>query len=256
MSKRRRPSPVQWAGSRRPVSTAATRRSSRGRSPGAPAANAVPISNRRTSATWLAQLRLHQAHQARQQAAAEPGLVCRQRIEQANAVGAVAGTHRQAHHLVEALGDEPAANAGAHRFLGRVGQGADAEGPEIGREAVVPVQPRDLLDQVDLPLQIRPPTRHVHRDAPVLGLADHRRADRDQVPLQLVPTAARRRAPGPPAPDGGRSRGGWDGAGHRSSGASASVPPAVASTSSMHRRMPLPRPSDRCPARTGSSPRC
>ena len=130
---------------------------------------------------------LHQPHQAGEQPAAEPGLVGRERIEQAHAAVTVGGTHRQAHYLVEPLGHEAAAHRGGRRLLGRVGQGADAERAQIGREVVIAVEPGDLLDEVDLAPQVGPPAGYVYCDPAVLGFAHRGRADRNQVPLELGP---------------------------------------------------------------------
>ena len=66
-----------------PVITAATRRSSPGRSPGLPAVQAVPISNSRTSADVVGPVGLDQPHEPGQQAAAEPGIVGGERVERA-----------------------------------------------------------------------------------------------------------------------------------------------------------------------------
>ncbi len=199
---------------------------------------------------------LDQADQPGQEPAPEPGVVGRERVEQPDAVGLVRRTHREAHDLVEALGHESAPDGRGGRLLRRVRQGADPIGPELRWKGVVAVEPRDLLDQVDLALEVAaasPARRPRCGRRPACSRPWRRwRRDGSRAPA----TATRRRAPGPPARAGGRSAAdAWG----RARGRGASPPasrrpspgPARCSAASRPRR-----PSGRSAARTGSSLRC
>ena len=73
------------------------------------------------------------------------------------------------------------------RLDGRIGQRSGSKMSQLGWKGVVPMQPGDLLDQVDLTLKVGTPPRNIHRDPAVLGLRHDGRADGDEMPLHLVP---------------------------------------------------------------------
>ena len=222
------------------MSTPATRRSSRGRSPGrAGRERGADLEQPHVGARgWPSWPR--PAGPARAAAAAG----ARRRRPRADSAGArcpspSAVPSGSAADLVEPLRRPvPARTARTAASIGASGRLPSRNGRRSDGKVLVAVQPGDLLDQVDLARRRSgPPARHVHRDPAVVRLANHGRADRDQV-------ASPARAQGSSTPStwatrAGRRkmRGGCDGSGQRSSGASASLPPAVARMSSMQRRI-------------------
>ena len=129
---------VQCPGSRPPVITSGRPAArSTGRSPAPARSNTVPISNRRTSRTWLVQLRSTWRDQRRQQRVAAGSTRVRERIEQAPRSRSPVGRGRTA-------GSPPRSSPSAtspwrirrlHRHGRRVRQGADPERPQVGRAA-------------------------------------------------------------------------------------------------------------------------
>ena len=146
----------------------------------------MPISKSRTSATWLAQL----ASTSR----TSPGVMRARRNPWSAESGfrtatlglAGLGTQGEEDRLEQPLLGQSAADQVGDRVDRRVGLIAGAEGPQRIGKGVVPVDPGDLLDEVDLLPQVGPPPRYFHRQ-PLLGRLVHQRcADGHETLLQHV----------------------------------------------------------------------
>ena len=225
--------------------------------PAAPAAKAVPISNRRTSATWLAQLASTRRTRPGSSRRRSQASSADERVEQPDAVRPVGRAQRQADDLVEPLGHEPAAHGRggppprARRAACRPESGAGRTGscrsrgagrsPRSGRSraggpAASPARP----PRCGRPPACSPPWRRWRPDAARASCQG------SSTPSTWATRAGRRKI-----------RGGLRGLGpeiqRRARPASRPRWPARARCSAASRPR---RPSGRCRARSGSSPRC
>ena len=145
--------------------------------------------------------------------------------------------------------EQPAAVRPPDGTSGVVRDGARPEGPELGRERVVPVRPRDLLDEVDLTTHVvATKSRDAHMERAILLVHDLE-AEGTQEALERYRRRTPRRAHARHVRGAARRCRASKGTGAQSRTGPSTAPPAVATISATHRSRAPGLPPGRRPAR-------